>query len=145
MTSRHAIFYQESMEEPKCASCGGPAVQRCSRCKYEWLVACQILIVYHFCEFEQPRLWNQSNLANHQASSAMFLFMRRFQFTNQCLDNHGVIVQNFLLLLFRILYMEINIVYINCPSKHLIQLTHTSDVFLQVLWEALPEENVDNS
>jgi len=32
------------MEDPKCASCGDPATQRCSKCKEEWYCSreCQL-------------------------------------------------------------------------------------------------------
>jgi len=28
--------YEQFLEDPKCASCGEPATQRCSKCKSEW-------------------------------------------------------------------------------------------------------------
>lgn len=36
--------FEEFMEDPKCASCGKPATQRCSRCKTEWYCGreCQV-------------------------------------------------------------------------------------------------------
>ena len=36
--------YEQFMEDPKCAECGEPAKQRCSKCKSEWYCSreCQI-------------------------------------------------------------------------------------------------------
>ena len=38
------LDFGELLEQPKCAACGAPAVQRCSRCKNEWYCSrkCQV-------------------------------------------------------------------------------------------------------
>lgn len=36
--------YEQFLEDPKCAACGEPATQRCSKCKSEWYCSreCQL-------------------------------------------------------------------------------------------------------